>query len=607
MSLTSSTGNTRPTKSRELRRLVGAISSALLMIAAFPGNAFALLVWVCMIPWLLTLPGAGWRSRTLSSLVFSGLVWMVYLWRPFFDAASSITASQSSAAFLTALHLLSCMVPFVVLGVLHHRLDGDSVFSAIGLASVLVASTFLTPGLFTFNFGTLLYEHPVPLQLVDISGTSLLLWTIALCNLLLRNLIINAWHQCGSMRSNLVALVTVMVLVYGYGAIQLNDGPGGARSASTENGSLRIASIQPNMGPSLSARSIIRDSKHAARSHIELTRQALRENSALDLVVWPENGLFVDCSDPFISERISALAQDIRVPIMHQCFDCTQAEENGDCFNQSRYVNANGESLSRHNKTNLVPLFEQLPSLSLGPAIKDELSNRTFYREGTGASVFEHPKAQIIPAICFDAHSVKLVRDGLEMGGQVLVVQSNDRIFKGSKIGLYDLAINVVQAVALRVPMAKINNSGYGGFVQADGHIVPGSITPPDTVQATVQELDLVQRNSLYRRFGNWFAPVAGALALFQLLGRGSPMGSVIRGPQATGRLDCQAAAQIPANEQTPAHESGTSDATRDDSQAQSSDMPSSVSQRAIQETSSDASPHKQEPGARLQDGANPS
>ena len=38
-----------------------------------------------------------------------------------------------------------------------------------------------------------------------------------------------------------------------------------------------------------------------------------------------------------------------------------------------------------------------------------------------------------------------------------------------SKIGLFDLAINIAGAVAMRVPMVKVSNSGYGAFLQTSG------------------------------------------------------------------------------------------------------------------------------------------
>ena len=228
----------------------------------------------------------------------------------------------------------------------------------------------------------------------------------------MRNILVALWRSLWrghlfpalSFKRNITALAGLLALVLGYGAMRLNEGPPPDRS------SLRIASIQPNMGPRISPRAMVRDSK-----------------------------------------------------------------------------------------------------------------------------LFRHDKAQIIPAVCFDAQSPDLLRSGLERGGQVLVVQSNDRIFKQSKIGLFDLAINIASAVAMRVPMVKVNNSGYGASLQANGRLVPDSITPVYRRLATVHEVILQPRFSLYRRFGNWFIYLAGVMTVVGLVGsaRSSPAFSSAAGTRA--------------------------------------------------------------------------
>ncbi len=195
--------------------------------------------------------------------------------------------------------------------------------------------------------------------------------------------------------------------------------------------------------------------------------------------------------------------------------DSGHGAESGGCFNQSRYVDEHGVTRYRHNKRNLVPFFEQMPDMPLGETLGNDLrKGKTHLVDGDRSPLFEHDKARIIPAICFDAQSPVLLRSGLERGGQVLVVQSNDRIFERSKIGLFDLAINIASAVAMRVPMAKVSNSGYGAFLQASGRLVPDSITPVYRRMATVHELVLQPRTSLYRRFGNWFIYLAACMVV---------------------------------------------------------------------------------------------
>jgi apolipoprotein N-acyltransferase len=508
-------------------RIAGSILSAALMIVAFPGNAFPLMVWICLVPWLIALRNTSAFTGAMHGVLFSGIVWLIYLWSSFYDPATTIARSPATAAMLTAIHLLSYMIPFVVFAIIHKRFDDLSLKAAVTLASVLTLLTFVTPTLFDFNLGSFLYEHPLPLQALDLSGTSLLLWAIVLANILLRNLVVIAWNRWRAGRGqqpdaapangvpNAVALLVLVAAVTGYGMWRLADADD-TRSSTGLPGSpavLRIASIQPNMGPAMRPLAVVRDSKQsAAYSHVELTRKAIRDHGVADVVVWPENGMAVPCDDARLEPRIAEFAASIAIPVMHQCNDC--ASNPAGCYNQSRYVDATGATAWRHDKRNLMPFFERIPAAARN-ILKGAIADDALYLSGRQQSpLFRHDKALIIPAICFDAQSEDLVRAGLEQGGQVLIVQSNDRIFKQSKIGLFDLAINVSLAVAMRVPMAKVSNSGYGAFLQSDGRLVPGSITPVNTVMSSVHALDLRPRNSLYRIYGNWFIWVAAAIVL---------------------------------------------------------------------------------------------
>ena len=504
---------------RKWKGAVGAVTSALLLVGAFPGSPFPLFVWVCLVPWLVALRGCPALRSSLYSLLFSALVWLGYLWQPFYESALTIAHSAASAAALTALHQSGYMLPFIVLGASHCLFDSRSVRDAVVLASLFTVTTFATPTLFAFNLASVLFEHPVPLQLLDLSGTSLLLWVIVLTNLLVRNFVEDVRDACQARRRrpspaavrNVAAITAIGCLVFGYGAWRLQTADDS--TAESPGASLRIAAVQPNMNSAMRPLAVIRDNRETRPySHIELTRQAIRDHGIPDLVVWPENGMLVRCDDSVVSSAIVAFAASIAVPLMHQCVDCTAGD--GRCFNQSRLVDANGNTVARHNKRNLVPVFERRSALLDGRMVRDRARTAlTFVADTSEPMLFILDKAAIIPAICFDAQSIGLVREGIEKGGQVLVVQSNDRIFKSSKIGLFDLAINITVAVSLRVAMAKISNSGYGAFMHASGRLVAGSITPVNAVLSSVHSLGLESRDSLYRRRGNWFLPVAALVA----------------------------------------------------------------------------------------------
>jgi apolipoprotein N-acyltransferase len=502
----------------QLARTAAALCSAPLFILAYPENPAPHLVWVCLIPWLIGLGGATLGSRLLSSLLFSAIIWQVYYWTPFYESALTIAGSERSAAIFTALHWSTYMVPFLLFGALYRRCDSCSLWHGIYYASLFTLLLALTPVLFTFNLATFLYHQPVPLQLLEISGYSFLLWLILLVNLLLKNLLVIAWRRRKGDRGdsatavhNLITLVAIGALVIGYGNWRLGqfDQP----SATAK--SIQVATIQANLGGKLHPLQTLRDSSsRPGYSYVELTRTALAQSPSIDLIVWPENSVTLSCDDPVISARLSRFVDGIDRPLIYQCVACEGEGTDEKCHNQSRYLDAEGVTRFTYNKQNLIPLFEWMPQTPINALIEPGLKNELLFHKGEESRLFTDPHARIIPAICYDAHSSGLIRRGVELGGELLIIQSNDRIFKRSAIGLSDLAINIITSVSYRLPMIKASNSGYGAFVEASGRILPDSITPVYQRHISIQTLHLQEETSLYRSYGDWFIFVAGLIVL---------------------------------------------------------------------------------------------
>lgn len=64
--------------------------------------------------------------------------------------------------------------------------------------------------------------------------------------------------------------------------------------------------------------------------------------------------------------------------------------------------------------------------------------------------------------------------------------------------------------------MIKVNNSGYGAFVQASGEIISNSITPVYQTLFSAHQLSLTRKFSLYMQYGNWFIYVLFLLLLLK-------------------------------------------------------------------------------------------
>lgn len=482
-----------------LQKLVLGFLAALLYIQTYPPSEYALLVWIALIPWFLALNKNSWKFNTLVSFLFSSIIFLLYLWVPYSDAVFSIFDEKILGTTFIFLHLFSYMLPFIIFGSLYHHFNTCQLRDSIYLASLFTVLSMGLPTLFTYNMATSLYDYPLFLQVVDISGVSLLLWLIVFINLSLKNILFLLWEKRfrKDLWENALAVVVALSFIFLYGYWHLN-----IKSTEHLNFKLTIATIQPNMGNDLHQMSMIRDNKKSTPlSHIELSRKALTLNPNIDLIVWPEGGLLVDCDNKAIAKKLSEFTKEIAKPLIYQC---NQALETT-FYNQSRYIGATGKIENIYNKQNLIPFFEYIPKVLDINLIDKEFYHELFFDKGKTNNLFHNGNVNIIPTICYDAHSHDLIRKGLNLNGNLLILQSNDLIFKKSHIGLFDTATNIITAISFRLPMVKSSNSGYGLFLSGSGKIIKDSLTPINTKFVSVHTLDFGENFSLYKAYGDWF------------------------------------------------------------------------------------------------------
>jgi len=493
--------------------------SALLYVQTYPANDYyPLLVWVALVPWFMALEKNSWKMNTLLSLLFSTLVWLVYLWTPFYDATFMISNETFIASVLTFLHLLSYMIPFIITGALYNYFRSYRLLDTLYLASIFTFLSMSIPTLFTFNMGTALYDSPILLQVVDISGVSLLLWLILVVNISLKNIIVLLLEKKikKDFLYNSAMIVRVTLFIVGYGYWHLN-----IKTPTNLKDKITIATVQPNMGSRLHQLSMVRDNKKSTPySHIELSRKALSQNDKIDLLVWPEGGLLVDCDNQAILKKLSAFTKEIATPLMYQCNKCTDIKGVNNCYNQSHYMGVTGQTEAVYNKQNLLPLFENIPDILQKTFVEENFHKELLFKKGEESKVFDNTHAHIIPSLCYDAHSNKLIKKGLELKGELIIIQSNDRIFKHSDIGLYDTAINIISTTSFRLPMVKASNSGYGVFVSSSGKILKDSLTPLYKRHISINTIELRDTFSLYRLYGDWFYLFTLLLMLYLLINK---------------------------------------------------------------------------------------
>ena len=478
-------------------RLSLAVAAGLLLYAAFPPLGLWPLAPVGVALLALACAGTSARSGALAGLV-AGLAFFVPLLRwsglevgPF----PWLLLATSQAAFLALLG------------------------AALSAVSRLPAAPLWVAGLWTaqealrsrqpfggFPWGRLAFSQAdTPLTpLAALGGAPLVTFAVALLGGALAALVLR--------RTARAAAVTGLVVV-GVVAASL-----AAPVAGQVGEQVRVAVVQgnvPRLGLDFNAQRAA-----VLGNHVEATRALAADVragrvEAPDLVVWPENSSDIDpFEDRSAYDAIDAAVRDIGVPVLVGAV----LQGPGDKISNTGIVwdpvTGPGE---RYVKQHPVPFGEYIPLRSVARRISSavDLVPRDF-AAGEEVGVLDVGPARLGDVICFEVAYDDLVREAVDEGGRLIVVQTNNATFGRSPQTEQQLAMSRLRAVEHGRAVVVAATSGVSAVVQPDGELVHR--TEVFTRDVTVQAVPLRDARTPATVVGR---EVEAALALLGLAGLG--------------------------------------------------------------------------------------
>ncbi|MFN7920873.1 MAG: apolipoprotein N-acyltransferase [Bryobacteraceae bacterium] len=255
--------------------------------------------------------------------------------------------------------------------------------------------------------------------------------------------------------------------------------------------------------------------------HIDARRMALMLNQmvastaavALDperphppLLLWPESPapLYFEADAGFRQEvqRLARLAKSSFL------FGTVLFTPGGAPLNSAQMVGPEGNPVARYDKMYLVPFGEFIPPMfGWINRITQEAGD---FEPGTRFQVMSAAGHGVGAFICYESAFPHLVRRFAEGGGEVLVNMTNDGYFGRSAARQQHLLLARMRAVENRRWLLRPTNDGYTAAIDPAGR-VRARLEP---FQATAGRLGFswIRENTLYSRYGDWFA--WGCLAL---------------------------------------------------------------------------------------------
>ena len=471
--------------------------SAILLAAPYLAPSLFPLAWISFVPLFWVIGKAetsrravlyGWLMGILAHLI--GFHWLVYTINVFGGFPYPI----SSVVFL--LYAILQGVQTAIFAYLVHRFG----FGPLQILPAIfwVALEFWFPLLFPWYLANSQVSFSLFIQTADLVGPYgagfLLMWFNAAAYRIVYPGNETRWSHLPAL--GCCAVVTLVSLVYGYHRL----GAVGEEIAAARK--LPVAAVQGNIdidlkwNPSLVKKNL--------EKHKDLTRQL----DGVPLVIWPESAVEV-----WLPDQLQYLPDDLMPPLSEQShfifgaksFRGKPGTANFMAFNTAFFTDAASRVLARYHKQVLLAFGEYLPFakvLSLLPA----MPFADGFTAGNGPVAFEMPRGIRIGAlICYEDLMPDLSRNFVKATGANLLVNLTNDAWYGKSVGPWQHArLAQYRAIETRRSLLRVTNTGVTSLVNAKGELVESlPMFVPEVMKA---EVDILEGETLYVRYGDWFA-----------------------------------------------------------------------------------------------------
>jgi apolipoprotein N-acyltransferase len=227
-------------------------------------------------------------------------------------------------------------------------------------------------------------------------------------------------------------------------------------------------------------------------NHVKETEKALKENSNVDFILWPENSVDVDpFRNPDVFETLNGYEQPIIVgaivgkgeQILNTSILWTKAQ-------QSVYV-----------KQHLTPFGEYIPLRSIASKISPLVDDVRDFSPGNESTIFTINKAKIAPVICYELLDDRILEEAAKTSN-LLVVQTNSATFGNSAQSAQQLQITRIRAIEHSRNVLSVSTTGYSAVIDYNGKVLQKS--DMGTAQHLYASVGQINSRSPRDRYGDW-------------------------------------------------------------------------------------------------------
>src|SRR6266852_5595227 len=232
-----------------------------------------------------------------------------------------------------------------------------------------------------------------------------------------------------------------------------------------------------------------------------------------DLLIWPETPAPFSFQDSQFAKIASTLAIRFGHPFLAGAIEWKAPVEPWDVvphgnlvpYNSALLFDRQGQRIFVYDKVHLVPFGEYEPFPLIHHVVTSVSSDVGGFHKGNKYIVGQFPSGDTFGvSICYEAIFPSEVRRFAAGGAQLLINISNDGWFGRSAAAEQHLRMARVRAVENRRWIVRSTNSGFTVSVDPYGRILQP--LPPDVRAAADLPYDFRSDQTIYTRFGDWFA-----------------------------------------------------------------------------------------------------
>jgi apolipoprotein N-acyltransferase len=232
-----------------------------------------------------------------------------------------------------------------------------------------------------------------------------------------------------------------------------------------------------------------------------------------DLLVWPEAPAPFSFEDSQFAKIASSLAIRFGHPFLAGVIEWKTPVDPSDRvpagrlvpYNSAGLVDPQGQRVFLYDKVHLVPFGEYEPFPLIHQVVTSVSEEVGGFHKGNKYAVGQLPGGHTFGVfICYEAIYPNEIRRFAANGAQLLLNISNDGWFGRSAAAEQHLHMVRVRAVENRRWIVRATNNGYTVSVDPYGRII--ETLPPDVRAATDLPYDFRTDETVYTRFGDWFA-----------------------------------------------------------------------------------------------------